>query len=82
MNLYVANINFDATENDVRDLFSEYGSISSCKLVTDRENGRSRGFAFVEFEDRDDAKTAIDALNGSEFMGRKLVVSQAKPKKN
>jgi RNA recognition motif-containing protein len=77
--VYVANISFNATEQDIGDLFSEYGAIESVKMITDKYTGQSRGFAFVEMQSVDDAKKAISALNGSTFMGRKLTVAEAKP---
>ena len=77
--IYVANISFNATEQDIKDLFSEYGEIESVKMITDKYTGQSRGFAFVEMESEDDAKKAISALNGSTFMGRKLTVAEARP---
>ena len=77
--VYVANISFNATEQDIRDLFSEYGEIESVKMITDKYTGQSRGFTFVEMESEDDAKKAISALNGSTFMGRTLTVAEARP---
>ena len=77
--VYVANISFNATEQDIRDLFSEYGEIESVKMITDKYTGQSRGFAFVEMESEDNAKKAISALNGATFMGRTLTVAEARP---
>ena len=77
--VYVANISFNATERDIRDLFSEYGEIGSVKIITDKYTGQSRGFAFVEMESDDDAKKAIAALNKATFMGRTLTVAEARP---
>jgi RNA recognition motif-containing protein len=77
--VYVANISFNATEQDIRDLFAEYGEIESVKMITDKYTGQSRGFAFVEMESEEDAKKAISALNGSTFMGRTLTVAEARP---
>ncbi len=80
MNLYVGNVSFSCNEDDLRDLFGEYGEVKSVRLVTDRETGRARGFGFVEMENRDSGQNAIDALNNREFGGRKLVVNEARPK--
>lgn len=77
--IYVANISFNATEQDIRDLFSDYGEIESVKMITDKYTGQSRGFAFVEMESEDNAKKAISALNGAKFMGRTLTVAEARP---
>ena len=77
--VYVANISFNATEQDLRDLFAEYGEIESVKMITDKYTGQSRGFAFVEMESEDGAKKAISALNGATFMGRTLTVAEARP---
>ena len=77
--IYVGNISFDATEQDIRDLFSECGEIESLKIITDKLTGRSRGFCFIEMEKEQDAQKAISALNGKEFMGKTLTVAEAKP---
>ena len=76
--IYVANISFNATEQDIRDLFSEYGEIESVKMIKDKYTGQSRGFAFVEMETEDDVKKVISALNGTIFMGRTLTVAKAR----
>lgn len=80
MNLYVGNVSFSCSEDELKDLFEEYGAVKSVRLVTDRETGRARGFGFVEMEDRDGGLNAIDALNNKEIGGRKLVVNEARPK--
>jgi RNA recognition motif-containing protein len=80
MNLYVANINFRSTEDELRSLFSQYGEISSLKIITDKMTGRSRGFGFVEMPNDEDAKRAIAELNGTDFMQKTLVVNEAKPR--
>ena len=77
--IYVGNIPFSASENDVRDLFGMYGSVSSVKLIQDHETGRFRGFGFVEMEDTE-AVSAIEALDGHEMSGRPLKVNEAKPR--
>lgn len=80
MKLYVGNLPYSTTEDDLREQFAAYGAVTSASLITDRETGRSKGFGFVEFENDDDAKKAIDALNGQDFGGRSLVVNEARPK--
>jgi RNA recognition motif-containing protein len=77
--IYVGNISFDATEQDIRGLFSEYGEIELLKIITDRFTGQSRGFGFIEMETEDDAQKAISALNGKPFMGKTLTVAEARP---
>lgn len=77
--IYVGNIPFSATENDIRDLFGAYGDVSSVKLIEDRETGRFRGFGFVEMDD-EGALAAIEALDGQDMSGRPLKVNEAKPR--
>ncbi|HOU42133.1 MAG TPA: RNA-binding protein [Promineifilum sp.] len=77
--VYVGNLSFSATEDQVRDLFSEYGEIQSIAMINDRDTGRFRGFAFVEMEDSA-ANAAIKALNGKEVDGRELSVNEARPR--
>lgn len=79
MNIYVANLSFKTKEQELKALFETYGTVKSVKIITDRETGRSRGFGFVEMEDSDQAKSAIDALNGSSFGDRDIVVNEARP---
>ena len=79
-NLYVGNLAFGATEDEVRTLFEQYGSVDKVQLVTDRETGRARGFGFVEMADGGDK--AISELNGQPFGGRPLTVNEAKPREN
>lgn len=79
-NIFVGNLDFAATESSIRSLFQSYGSIDRVNLVTDRETGRSRGFAFVEMTDAGEADKAIAALNGADLDGRALNVNEAKPK--
>jgi RNA recognition motif-containing protein len=78
--LYVGNLAFSATEDEIRDSFSVHGEVSSVHLVTDRDTGQSRGFAFVEMADADQAEQAIAALNGTNLGGRPLVVNEARPR--
>ena len=78
--IYVGNLPFSATESEITDLFSQYGNVSSVKVVTDRETGRPRGFAFVEMDDND-AQAAIKALNGQDMGGRSLRINEAQERK-
>jgi len=78
--IYVGNLSFKTGEDELLELFSEYGEVSSAKIITDRETGRSRGFGFVEMNDDSQADAAIEELNESEFMERALVVNKARPK--
>ncbi len=78
--MYVGNLAFQSTEDDIQKLFGEYGEVLSVNLITDRETGRSRGFAFVEMND-DEAKTAMETLDGTELDGRSLRVNEAKPRR-
>jgi RNA recognition motif-containing protein len=82
MSVYVGNLSFDATEEDLRDVFVEYGTVKRVQMPTDRETGRKRGFAFVELESDAEETAAIEALDGAEWMGRTLKVNKAKPREN
>jgi len=77
MNIFVANLNYRLTDDDLRDLFQEYGSVDSAKVITDRDTGRSKGFGFVEMSDEAEAKSAIQALDGAEYDSRPIVVKEA-----
>ena len=79
-NIFVGNLDFKATEEGVRSLFERYGVVNSARIMTDRETGRSRGFAFVEMENENEANQAISALNGFNMDGRALNVNEARPK--
>jgi RNA recognition motif-containing protein len=79
-NLYVGNLPHSTTESELRSLFEAHGQVDKVSMVTDRETGRSRGFAFVEMTDAGEAEKAIAALNGSELGGRTLKINEAKPK--
>jgi len=79
MNIYVANISFRAREEQLKELFQQFGEVSSAKIVTDRETGRSRGFGFVEMPNDSEGKSAITQLNGVAFQDRNLVVNEARP---
>jgi len=78
--LYVGNLAFSTTENDLREMFAPYGTVESASLVTDRDTGRSRGFGFVEMTNDSEAASAISGLNGKDSGGRPLTVSEARPK--
>lgn len=79
MNIYVANISFRASEAQLKDAFQQFGEVSSVKIITDRETGRSRGFGFIEMPNEAEARQAIAQLNGKEFADRNLVVNEARP---
>ena len=79
-NIYVGNLSFDATEDQIRSLFEAYGPIDKVSIITDRDTGQSRGFAFVEMSDDDSAGKAMEALNNTNLAGRKLTVNEARPK--
>jgi RNA recognition motif-containing protein len=81
-NIYVGNLTWDCTSDDLLQLFQEHGSVARAQIITDRETGRSRGFGFVEMENDSEAQTAIDALNGQQFQGRPLTVNEAKPRES
>lgn len=78
--LYVGNLAYEVTEEDIRKMFADLGSIESVALITDRDTGRSKGFAFVEMENDEEAAAAIEQLNGKDFEGRTLNVSEARPR--
>ncbi len=80
MNIYVGNLSWSMTDEDLNNLFAEYGSVSSAKILKDKMNGRSKGFGFVEMEDDEAAKSAISALNEQEIQGRKLIVNESQPR--
>jgi RNA recognition motif-containing protein len=80
MNIYVGNISFKMTEADLRQAFEPFGSVTSVNLVTDRETGRPRGFAFVEMPNGEEGKKAVESLNGSNIGGRTLTVNEARPR--
>ena len=80
MNIYVGNLSYNLTEDDLRALFAEFGDVSSVKLIIDRETNRSKGFGFVEMSSDDAANKAIDELNGRDVGGRALRVNEARPR--
>jgi len=77
MNIYVGNLTYDVTENDLRNLFGEHGTVSKVNVIMDKMTGKSKGFAFVEMENDKDGQKAIDALNGVDLQGRNLKVNLA-----
>ena len=79
--LFVGNLEYSTTEEQLRDVFATHGSVTSTTVVLDRETGRSRGFAFVEFESGDEAERAIGAMDGAEVNGRRLTVNVARPRR-
>lgn len=82
MSIYVGNLSYDVTQEDVTAVFAEYGSVKRVNLPTDRETGRPRGFGFVEMETEAEEDAAIEALDGAEWMGRDLRVNKAKPRED
>ena len=80
MNIYVGNLSWSMTDDDLSNLFSQYGTVSSAKILKEKNTGRSKGFGFVEMEDDEAAKTAIATLNESEVQGRKLIVNESQPR--
>jgi RNA recognition motif-containing protein len=81
-NIYVGNCPFDVTEEQLRELFTAYGEVDSVNIITDRDTGRPRGFAFVEMSDSSAADAAIKGVNGTELGGRDLKVNEARPKRD
>lgn len=81
MKLYIGNLSFNITEEDLRELFSPYGDLDTIQLITDRQTGQSKGFGFAEMLNNSHADAAIKALNESEYKGRKIKVNQAQPRK-
>lgn len=82
MTIYVGNLSFQATEDDIKEVFAEYGAVSRVSLPIDRETGRKRGFAFVEMAEADKEDAAITELDGAEWLGRQLKVNKAKPRES
>jgi len=80
ISIYVGNLPYNATHVELEEAFSPYGTISRARVITDRESGRSRGFGFVDMDNDDEARAAIEALNGFDMDGRALVVNEARPK--
>lgn len=82
MSIYVGNLSYEVTQEDLTQVFGEYGKVKRVHLPTDRETGRMRGFAFVELDNDEEETSAIEALDGAEWMGRDLKVNKAKPREN
>jgi cold-inducible RNA-binding protein len=82
MKLYVGNLSFDTSTQDLETMFGEIGTVESTNIIEDRETGRSRGFAFVEMSSKEEGQNAISELNGKEIDGRELKVNEAKPREN
>ncbi len=80
MNIYVGNLDFKVTEQELTELFSEYGDVESSRIITDKYSGRSKGFGFVIMDNDSEAKEAIDALNGTDLKTRQLTVNEARPR--
>ena len=80
MNIYVGNLSWSMTDDDLMNLFTEHGTVTSAKILKDKMNGRSKGFGFVEMEDDEAAKAAIAALNEVDVQGRKLIVNESQPR--
>lgn len=80
-NIYVGNISYSATEDNIKELFEQHGKVNSAKIIIDRYTQRSKGFGFVEMEDENEAGEAINAINGIEFLGRNLKVNEAREKR-
>ena len=82
MNIYVGNLNYGVEDNDLQTLFEEFGSVQSSNVIVDKYNGRSKGFGFVTMENQDEASKAIKELDGTTLDDRKIVVNEAKPKRD
>ncbi|MCB2145932.1 MAG: RNA-binding protein [Deltaproteobacteria bacterium] len=80
MNIYVGNLSFDVTEDDLRSAFEAFGKVDTVNIIKDRDSGRPKGFGFVEMSSGEEAKKAIEAMNGKEFKGRAMNVNEARPK--
>ena len=81
MNIYVGNLSYKIEEAELKEVFEEYGEVTSVKIITDKYSGRSKGFGFIEMANEDEAKKAIEELNGKEFDGRQVVVNIARPRR-
>lgn len=80
MNIYVGNVKYEMTENELRDMFSAYGEVASARIISDKDTGRSKGFGFVEMPNDAEAKVAIESTNEKEINGRTLKVNEARPR--
>ncbi len=81
MNIYVGNLNYRIKEDDLKAVFEDYGQVESVKIISDKMSGRSKGFGFVEMPDDAEARAAMEALNESEYEGRKMIVNEARPRR-
>jgi len=82
MNIYVGNLNYNLKEEDIAELFSQFGEVVSVKLITDKETGRAKGFGFVEMADDEEGAQAVSRLDGYDVQGRNIKVNEAKPREN
>ena len=82
MNIYVGNLPYNVVEEDLREIFEEYGEVASVKIISDKLTGRSKGFGFVEMENDQEARKAIEELNNAELSGRNIKVNESRPKSN
>lgn len=82
MNIYVGNLDYSIDEQELEGFFEEYGTVNSAKVITDKFSGKSKGFGFVEMENQDEAKKAMEELNGATVENRAMVVNEARPKKD
>lgn len=82
LNIYVGNLDYSITSDDLKDLFEEFGAVNSANVITDRETRRSKGFGFVEMENDEEAHEAIEELDGAEYEGRTLKVNEARPRED
>lgn len=80
MNIYVGNLSYDATDSDLQQLFEQYGTVTSARVIMDRDTGRAKGFGFVEMPDKAEAEKAIQSTNGTDLKGRPLRVNESRPK--
>ena len=80
MNIYVGNLSYETSEDDLRSAFEAYGEVDSAKIITDRDTGRSKGFGFVEMSDQGNGESAIEGLNSQDLNGRALRVNEARPR--
>lgn len=80
MNIYIGNLNYRVQAEDLKQVLAEYGAVENVKVITDRETGRSKGFAFAEMANDGEGKAAIEQLNGAEYAGRTMVVKEARPR--
>ncbi len=80
MNIFIGSLSYEVREDELREMFEEFGEVTSCKIIIDRETGRSKGFGFVEMAQKSDAQSAIEQLNGKSVQGRTIAVNEARPR--